>query len=247
MPLTRRGARRRCARVRIAMRLRVKFEKRGPVRFASHKDVVRIIQRVVATAGIPVSYTQGYHPHMRMSFGPPLKTGWEGFDEYLDIHCEMPVDKMVERCNEFMPPGLEFIACSEVVEGTPKLANDISAAAYRVRVRLDELGSAGKWDADELARTKAEIESRFSRQDGAGEADPRMVAISAQTEGRDLRIDYTSTMHSGRVVPPESVIGLLGATADLPTPVRVARSAQFIARNGEFLSPLNEAIIQGMI
>ena len=229
------------------MRLRVKFEKRGPVRFASHKDVVRIIQRGVAAAGIPVSYTQGYHPHMRMSFGPPLKTGWEGFDEYLDIYFDTPVDSVAERCNAFMPSGLKFMECSEVVDGTPKLANDISAARYEVRVRVDELGIEGNWGADELARQKVEIESRFGEEGDAGDASPRIVAVSVETDGDDLRLEYTSTMRSGRVVPPQDVVEAFGAPVDLPTPVRVARSAQFVARNGELLSPLNETVIQGTI
>jgi radical SAM-linked protein len=233
--------------MQIAMRIRVKFEKRGPVRFASHKDVVRIIQRGVAAAGIPVSYSQGYHPHMRMSFGPPLKTGWEGYDEYLDIHFDAPVEGLAERCNSFMPSGLRFMVCSEVIDGTPKLANDISAARYEVRVRADELGVKRKWGAEELARTKVEIESRFREARDGGDPDPRVVAASVETDGDDLRIEYTSTMCSGRVVAPQDVAEALGAIAELPTPVRVARSEQFVARNGEYLSPLNEAIIQGTI
>jgi radical SAM-linked protein len=222
----------------------VQFEKRGPVRFASHKDVVRIIQRGIAAAGIPVSYTQGYHPHMRMSFGPPLKTGWEGFDEYLDIQFDSPVGDVDELCNSFMPNGLRFVGCSEVGEGTPKLANDISAASYEIRVRMDELGVGAKWSADRLTQTTAEIESRLEHQ---REDEPRLVAVSAGTQGDDLRIEYTSTMHCGRVVPPQEVLEAFGITAELPTPLRVARSAQFVARNGEYLSPMNEAVIQGTI
>lgn len=229
------------------MILRVNFEKRGPVRFASHRDVVRIIQRGIAAAGIPVSFSQGFHPHMRMSFGPPLKTGWEGFDEYLDIHFEETVESLAERCNAFMPEGLRFMASAELVAGVPKLANDISAASYEVRVRVDELGDAANQGADEWARNTEEIVSRLGTEGAAGESSPGIVAVSLETRGEDLRIDYTSTMRSGRVVPPQDVVATFDDSADLPTPPRVARSAQYVARNGELLSPMSETVIQGTI
>lgn len=224
------------------MRLRVKFKKCGPVRFASHRDVVRIIQRGVAAAEVPVSYTQGYHPHMRMSFGPPLKTGWEGFDEYLDIHFDRSVANVEDRCNPFMPNGLKFVACSGVLEGVPKLANDISAATYEIRVRAEEVRIGRELSAERFEQMTREIESRFTGEDGDG---PRLTAVSAHLEGDDVRIGYTSTMHSGRVVQPQEVLDEFGFAADLPTPVRVTRTAQFVVRNGEYLSPLNEGVLQG--
>ena len=88
------------------MRIRVKFDKRESIRFSSHKDTVRVFQRGLAAAGIPALYSQGFHPHMRMSFGPPLKTGWEGLDEYLDVHVEEPVEDFERKCNEFLPEGM---------------------------------------------------------------------------------------------------------------------------------------------
>ena len=222
----------------------MKFEKCGSVRFASHRDVVRIIQRVVAAAEMPVSYTQGYHPHMRMSFGPPLKTGWEGFDEYLDIHVDKTVTQVEDRCNPIMPNGLRFVACSEVLEGVPKLANDISAANYEIRVRKQEVGIGRELSTERFEQTTREIESRFAGEDGHR---PRVTAVSAHLEGDDVLIGYTSTMHGGKVVQPQELLDEFGFAADLPTPARVARKAQFVARNGNYFSPLNEAILQGTI
>ena len=83
------------------MKLRIQFQKVGPVRFTSHKDTIRMFQRCFAACGIPVSYSEGFHPHMRMSFAPPLKTGWEGFEEYLDIQVEGPVGGVLSAASEY--------------------------------------------------------------------------------------------------------------------------------------------------
>jgi radical SAM-linked protein len=225
----------------------VNFQKRGPVRFASHRDVVRIIQRSVAAAGIPVSFSRGYHPHMRMSFGPPLKTGWEGYDEYLDIHVESPVERLAERCNAFTPEGLSVVGCAEAGPAAPKLANDVSAASYEVRIRCDELEELAGAEVEALLRRKEEIMRRLGGDPKFDEHTPRVVSVFAETGGGDLRIGYTSTMHSGRVVAPQRVVATFVDADDLPTPVRVARTAQYVTRNGEYLSPLDEGVLQGTI
>jgi radical SAM-linked protein len=228
------------------MRVRIKFEKRGPVRFTSHRNVIRIMQRGMAAAGVPVSFTRGYHPHMRMSFGPPLKTGWEGFDEYLDVHIDGSVDDLARRVNAFLPQGLRLIAFSPVVTHVPKLANDISAARFEVRVRAQELAGWMGPGRGGTAGFEEQIESHFGGRSEAGDSQPRVVWVSVENGADDLRIEYTSTVRSGRVVAPKDVVAILGDPDTLATPPRVARKAQYVARDGEYISPINEAVIQGI-
>jgi radical SAM-linked protein len=229
------------------MRLRIKFQKRGPVRFASHRNVIRIVQRGMAAAGVPVSFTLGYHPHMRMSFAPPLKTGWEGWDEYLDVHVHEPVEDLIRRVNAFLPDGLRLVACASVASGVPRLANDIAAADYEVRLRAEELAGGEGPGAAGTAGILEHVASRLGGRDEAGAARPRVVSVSVDLDRADLTIAYTTTMQSGRVVPPQEVVAALKDPDGLPTPPRVARRAQYVARDGEYLSPIDEAVIQGTI
>jgi radical SAM-linked protein len=226
------------------MKLRVQFEKRVPLSFSSHRDVVRIVQRGIAAAGIPVDYSTGYHPHMRMSFGPPLKTGWEGFDEYLDVQFTEPVESFVDRCNSFMPDGLKFLSGTEIDSGTPKLANDICAADYRVRVRLDEL-DGGDWDEEALAEKSRLAAERLRVGDVDDDSTPTLISISAGTGDGVFTVDYRTTMHGGRVLPPMDVLEAYVSPAGLRTSATVCRLAQYVARNGEYLSPLSDTVIQG--
>jgi len=229
------------------MRLRVEFKKRDAVRFASHKDVIRIFQQCLAAAGIPVSYSRGFHPHMRMSFAPPIKTGWSGCAEYVDVHLEEPVESFSDRVNALLPGGLTVTRCEEVTGyGVPKLANDICAATYAVRIRIDDLDRAGEVDESALAAAEQAIKTQLTRAKAPDGKLPQITRVDVEKNDDDVCIEYTTTMHSGRVVAPQDVVcAACGNPDDFRVPIRVERTAQFVARNGQHLSPLDRKVIQG--
>jgi hypothetical protein len=116
------------------LRERLRYEKRGPMRFTSHRDLMRIFRRAFAAADVPVSFSQGFNPHPRLSFGPSLRTGWEGFDEYMDVLLESPDTDLAPRCNGFLPEGLRILETGSVGERVPKLAADVTGARYEIIV-----------------------------------------------------------------------------------------------------------------
>ena len=67
------------------MRLRVRFSKTGKIRFIGHRDVARVVERAVRRLGLPVAYSEGFSPRMRMSFGLALPTGYESDGEFVDL------------------------------------------------------------------------------------------------------------------------------------------------------------------
>ncbi len=67
------------------LRLRVRFSKIGKIRFIGHRDVARVAERAVRRVGLPVAYSKGYSPRMRLSFGLALPTGYESEAEYVEL------------------------------------------------------------------------------------------------------------------------------------------------------------------
>ena len=67
------------------MRLRVRFSKTGKIRFISHRDVARVIERAVRKVGLPVAYSEGFSPRMKLSFGLALPTGYESEAEFVEL------------------------------------------------------------------------------------------------------------------------------------------------------------------
>ena len=67
------------------MKIRIRFSKTGPIRFAGHLDFQRTFQKAVKKSGLPAVYTSGFNPHMLMSFAAPLGVGEETTGDYADI------------------------------------------------------------------------------------------------------------------------------------------------------------------
>ncbi|WP_419840997.1 TIGR03936 family radical SAM-associated protein [Candidatus Poriferisodalis sp.] len=67
------------------MRLRVRFSKVGKIRFIGHRDVARVMERAVRRIGLPVAYSKGFSPRMKLSFGLALPTGYESDAEFVEL------------------------------------------------------------------------------------------------------------------------------------------------------------------
>src|SRR6266705_2866523 len=96
-------------------RLAIRYAKRGRMRFASHRDVARAVERGVRKAGIPVAYSAGFSPHPRISYSGGAPTGSASEAEYLELsvtrRCEP--DDVGRRLDAALPDGIDVI---EVVE-----------------------------------------------------------------------------------------------------------------------------------
>ena len=73
------------------MKVRVKFAKEGVMKFIGHLDIMRYFQKAVKRAGLDASFSEGFSPHMVMSFASPLGVGIESEGEYMDIEIREPL------------------------------------------------------------------------------------------------------------------------------------------------------------
>ncbi|MCI8442826.1 MAG: DUF2344 domain-containing protein [Provencibacterium sp.] len=87
---------------------RVFYEKRGRIRYISHLDMNRLMQRALARAKLPVWFTQGFNPHLYLTFPLPLSLGFESKSEMMDIRLteQLPADEVKARLNAQLPEGL---------------------------------------------------------------------------------------------------------------------------------------------
>ena len=65
--------------------VRIRFAKRGKVRFISHRDVARAFERAFRIEQLPLAFTEGFSPRPKVSFGLALSVGHESDAEYLDV------------------------------------------------------------------------------------------------------------------------------------------------------------------
>jgi radical SAM-linked protein len=115
-------------------RVRLRFAKRGRLRFLSHRDVARSFERAVRRAGVPVAHSHGFSPHPRLSWIGAAPTGTASEAEYVEIGLTRPVDpaELVAALDAALPDGLDVLAAA-VAEGA-SLADRIEASSWRVEL-----------------------------------------------------------------------------------------------------------------
>lgn len=114
-------------------RYRFTFQKLGDARFLSHRNVMDLLERALRAAAVPVRYTEGYNPHIRLSMGPALSLGVEALDEVFDVECHGAVSAaMLGRANQVLPPGLALLSARELPDGSPSLGKSVAAHRYRI-------------------------------------------------------------------------------------------------------------------
>jgi radical SAM-linked protein len=118
-----------------AMKMRVKYAKEDQLRFSSHLDVTRAIQRGLRRTNLALCYSEGFSPHPRVSFGPPLPLGVAGGAEYFDVWVEArPRDGWLRGLDEGFPPGLRALEARLIPGPGRSLVSLLTAAEYRIIV-----------------------------------------------------------------------------------------------------------------
>lgn len=117
------------------IKTRVFYEKRGRAKYISHLDINRLMQRVLKRAGLPVWYTEGFNPHMYLTFALPLSLGYESVYECMDFHLtrEMDFAEVKQILNDNLPEGLRV---NDVAAPVHKIA-EIAAADYAISLAAD--------------------------------------------------------------------------------------------------------------
>jgi radical SAM-linked protein len=196
--------------------VRLKFCKVGTLQYISHLDLQRTFNRILVRACIPVWYTQGFNPHIKLVFSTPLSVGSESVCEYLDIRLsrEMPLDELKDRLNAEMTD--EFYI-TEVYE--PK--NDFSSIAYAsYDIAIHTNGAS-----ESLARKIEEILSTspltMIKKGKAGEKEIDIIPLIKEVkskyneENQNIELNVVLSASSTQYLNPEMLITALKEKTDI--------------------------------
>lgn len=134
------------------MRYLIKYTKESELKFVSHLDLMRTIQRVIRRTGLPIEYSRGFNPHMSLSIAQPLSVGVYSTGEYLDAVFleEVDEDKVLEGLNANTVGGIKFLSVTKVIKKDerkiPQAMAIIDGARYIIRFRVEE-GETVDFDA----------------------------------------------------------------------------------------------------
>lgn len=212
-------------------RLRLRYAKRGRLRFSSHRDFQRALERAVRRAEIPIAMSAGFSPHPKISYANAAPTGAASEAEYVEL-------AVTERCepesvraalDSTLPPGLDVL---EVVEAT---TTDFAARLEASVWQIEFPGLSDPQDAVAAFRAASEIEVERLTKSGMRRFDARQAVLAMDLQspqsgpsGEGCAILTVVIRHGTPSVRPDDVITALRLVADLvpPKPPRVTRLAQ---------------------
>lgn len=118
------------------MKLLLRLEKGEQVKYISHLDMQRLFQRAMRRAKLPCAYSQGFNPHMLVSFAGALPVGVCSKAEYAEVVLEKFVhpEDVKRLLNEVLPEGVKILASKEIENGAPAVAAISALAEYSFRL-----------------------------------------------------------------------------------------------------------------
>jgi len=221
-------------------RLRVQYVKQAELRFFSHLDMVRMIERAIRRSRLPVAYSSGFHPRPKISFGPPLPWGAISQAEYFDLVLGQDYEPgFIESLKRQLPTGLSITQSLALPAKVMSLFERINLIIYRVVLP----SPADNWD-DRVRNFLAESSAIVDRvsENGTRRVDIRPFVQNltlARSENTTLLEMELMVSQRGTVRPAE-IISYLGAEEHLdPRGLLFDRLGVFIQEGGRRVSPMD--------
>ena len=237
-------------------RLRLRYAKRGRLRFTSTRDFQRAFERALRRTGVPMAYSQGFNPHPRISYANAAPTGTASEAEYVEIAVTAVLDaeKVRAALDEALPPGLDVLEVVEV--RTPDLADRLQASVWTLELPglpLDQVQAAAEaFLAAEQVEVQRLTKSGMRTFDArgpvvrleAGLVDDAQTAPAGGEAGTPCAILSLVVRHVTPSVRPDDVLAALRQVADLepPVPPRVTRLAQGLLAADASTGPVHLAV-----
>ena len=242
----------------VVQRLRLQYAKRGRLRFSSHRDFQRALERALRRAGVPMAYSAGFNPHPKISYANAAPTGAASEAEYVELGLARRCEPEAVRAalDRALPPGLDIVTMVEAGPGA--LAERLQASRWQIRlpgvptallrvavdalmaatsVPVQRLTKAGQRTVDArsaLVRAEVLVDPAAAGNRPADPAGGQSQASRASSPPADCAILDMVVRHTTPAVRPDDVLAALRVVADLapPSPPVATRLAQ---------GPLDEA------
>ncbi|ACD22920.1 DUF2344 domain-containing protein [Clostridium botulinum] len=233
------------------MRYLIKYTKEANVKFISHLDLMRTIQKNIRRAELPMEYSKGFNPHMTMSIAQPLAVGVYSDGEYMDLVFaeEMNEKEIIDRLNSVSSSGIKFKEATKIpyVEGEKKVPQGmalIDAARYTAKVPYENIENLEN-EVNELLN-KSDWKTIKKSKKGEKEVDIKTMIREFKFWIKDDYLIINMVINSGsrEHLAPELVVKYIQErTSNVKTEsfVDIKREEMYFLK-GERLLPLYKAL-----
>jgi radical SAM-linked protein len=191
------------------MIIRSKFNKTSFLKYISHLDLMNTLRRAFRRGQIPITFSQGFNPHPRLSLAQPLPVGMEGRGEYFDLELnkKMSLDDFNNIVNLFLPEGIKILESREIPQGTDSLQSVINTGVYLIKMDIDDNNEYEK-EINKFINQKELIIIRKRNKKKDRQIDIKPLVYSIEIIEDNLWRFILSTGSRGNIRPEEVLIGL---------------------------------------
>ena len=226
--------------------VRLRYAKRGKIRWISHRDVARALERAFRITELPLAFTEGFSPRPKVSFGLALSTGHESEAEYLDLVLaeEIDLDELSVALTEALPEGMAVTGAVPLAERAPALQEAVTAVVWRVEPVCTDgapIGASVLGAHIERALELPALPTSRRRKGREVEEDVRPVIRRCElreTNPVSLEMELITQPRSAK---PGDILAAIARATDFQdgmAEARVLRTHQWIERDGTRLEPL---------
>jgi radical SAM family uncharacterized protein/radical SAM-linked protein len=194
------------------LRFRISYAKGEGLKYISHLDTVRLLSRTIRAADIPVVYSEGYNPHPRLSFGPPLPLGISSEVELFDIQTK-PVSPTLVRSKlrACLPSHLELKSIRKISRNECSLVDWINSASYRIEFP-DFTGDVNLLErriGEILSSDRIPLKKGTDRASEEADIRPWIYRLELEKQNDVPLIHLLLRIGSGGNVSPFQILGIL--------------------------------------
>lgn len=220
-------------------KLRVRYAKRGRMRFTSSRDFQRALERALRLAQIPMAYSAGFHPHPKISYANAAPTGVASEAEYVELSVTREVDPVGVRSalTASLPEGLDIVEVQVAQAGA--LADRLAASRWQMVFPGLEVAALRQALETFLARDSVEV-TRVMKQ-GPRAIDVRGPVVAAEvTDAPGAAVLLLTVRHTTPTVRPAELWSALGEVSgqDLPRPTSTRLAQGPLGEDDAVLDPL---------
>lgn len=194
------------------MKIRLCFSKSGALKFIGHLDFLRVVQQTIRRAGLPAAFSQGFNPHLLISFALPLPLGMESANDYADLTLleEIPSAEIVQKLNAAAPVGLDV---KVAYPAGNKAASVVAVADYALSFPHENNAPEDYTSAIEKILYSETIIIPKKTKKGVKDTDirPDILSINMEKNRAIMRLSAGSS----RFLHPLTMAEILFAEADL--------------------------------
>lgn len=185
------------------MLIRCKYSKCEEMAFISHLDLLRVFIRSLRRAGVDLEYSQGFHPHPKISFSPALSLGVESLCEYVDFETKVDFNlkELKDRINSALPNGVEILTIASGIK-TPKISDISNYSEYEIS--FENATKDIQTVIDEILKSESIVISKKNKKGKFIETDVRSRIDRAIAFGDKVRVVLLNS-NNGAMKPMEFV------------------------------------------